>query len=407
MTKTGAVTGADLRDAEYGRNPFPVWRRLRDEQPLLYDEVGDRWVLSRYDDVRAVLGDPQTYSARTYQERFRPVFGRTLAELDGPRHIRERTIVAPAFVGRSLEAYRPHIERSIDALARAVDSAEAFDLVHTMTGLLPLTTISSMLGFPDHDTPLLLEIGGTILDGLADEPTARAAGADAHRRLAVLLDPIMASRRSEPTDDLISRIVHAEADGERLSDEEIHSFVSFLLVAGGPTTDMALRNFWWALLNESDELALCRADPDRVGRAFSESLRRDGPIVYEDRRTNAEVEWYGTVIPTDSDVVVCLGAADTDDSVFDQAETFDPDRTDLLMGVERKPGHRDDATAGHLAFGLGSHFCMGYQLARAEAVAATQRFLLALPAVHLVEPQTPRITWYERTVAALPVRVSR
>jgi len=405
--RAGPVTGADLRNEEYARDPFPVWRRLRDEQPLLYDEVGDRWMLTRYDDVRAVLGNPTTYSARTYQERFRPVFGRTLAELDGPRHIRERTIVAPAFVGRSLEAYRPYIERSIDSLAAAVDSQEAFDLVHVMTGLLPLTTISAMLGFADRDTPLLLEIGGTILDGLADEPAARAAGADAHRRLADHLGPIMAARRSEPTDDLISRIVHAEADGERLSDEEIHSFVSFLLVAGGPTTDMALRNFWWALLTEPDELEKCRQEPERVGRAFSESLRRDGPIVYEDRRTNVEVEWYGTVIPPDSDVVVCLGAADTDDSVFNHPETFDPDRSDLLMGVERKPGHRDNETAGHLAFGLGSHFCMGYQLARAEAVAATHRFLLALPAVRLVEPQTPHVTWYERTVSALPVRVRR
>lgn len=403
----GPVTGADLRSEAYTHDPFPLWRRLRTDQPLLYDEIGCRWVLTRYDDVRAVLGDPQTYSARTYQERFRPVFGRTLAELDGPRHIRERTIVAPAFVGRSLEAYRPYIERSIDFLAGATQSLDTFDLVDVMTGRLPLTTISAMLGFPDGDTPLLLEIGDTILHGLADEPVARAAGADAHRRLAGLLDPIMVSRRDDPTDDLISRIVHAEADGQRLTDEEIHSFVSFLLVAGGPTTDMALRNFWWALLTEPDELEMCRQEPERVGRAFSESLRRDGPIVYEDRRTNVEVEWYGTVIPADSDVVVCLGAANTDDSVFVDPERFDPDRADLLMGVERKPGHRNDETAGHLAFGMGSHFCMGYQLARAEAVAATQRFLLALPAVQLVEPQRPEITWYERTVASLPVRVLR
>jgi cytochrome P450 len=96
------ISGADLRTKEYRRSPFALWRRMRDEQPLLYDEVADCWVLSRYDDVVAVLNDPGTYSAQTYQERFRPVFGRTFAELDGRKQIRERTIVAPTFVGGSL-----------------------------------------------------------------------------------------------------------------------------------------------------------------------------------------------------------------------------------------------------------------------------------------------------------------
>ena len=358
-----------------------------------------------YDDVVAVLRNPEVYTARTYQERFRPVFGRTLAELDGPRHIKERTIVAPAFVGRSLDGYRPIIAAAIDRLAAELAGSPTIDLVDGMTRRLPLTTIAGLLGFPPDDAPMLLEIGTLILDGLADVPELRAAGNAAHRRLAAHLDPMMDARRTAPTDDLIAKIVHAEAGGERLTDEEIHSFVSFLLVAGGPTTDMALRNFWWALLRDPDELAACRDDPGRVDRAFSESLRRDGPIVYEDRRTNAEVEWYGTTIPADSDVVVCLGAANTDDSVFADAERFDPDRRDLLMGVERKPGYREGGVAGHLAFGLGSHFCMGYQLARAEAVAATERFVLALDRPRLLGDPHLHITWYERTLDRLAVEV--
>jgi pulcherriminic acid synthase len=102
-------------------------------------------------------------------------------------------------------------------------------------------------------------------------------------------------------------------------------------------------------------------------------------------------------------VVVCLGSANTDESVFADPLRFDPDRGDLLMGTERKPGHRRDGVAGHLAFGLGSHFCMGYQLARVEAVAATEQFLLALANPRLTRPIEPHITWYERTVDALPV----
>lgn len=400
------VTAATLRDEQYLLDPFPVWRRMRDDHPLFYDDIAQRWILTRYDDVVAVLRDPAVYSARTYQERFRPVFGRTLAELDGPRHIRERTIVAPAFVGKSLDGYRPLIDSSIAHLAAGLEGRQSFDLVDSVTSRLPLRVIAALLGFPEEDTDFLFEIGHAVLEGLADEPELRAKGAAAHRRLAEHLGPIISDRREHPSSDLISRVVHGEAEGERLTHDEICSFISFLLAAGGPTTDMAVRNFWWALLSEPDELRRCQDDHARIDRAFSESLRRDGPIVYEDRRTNVDVEWYGTVIPADTDILVCLGSANTDDSVFARPETFDPDRTDLLMGVERKPGFRADGVAGHLAFGLGSHFCMGYQLARVEVVAATAQLLVPLGDVRLVEPQTPRITWYERTVHELPVRVT-
>lgn len=399
----GAVVAADLRDPAYLRDPFPVWRRLRDEQPLFHDDLADRYILTRYDDVAAVLGSPEVYSARTYQERFRPVFGRTLAELDGPRHIRERTIVAPAFVGRSLDGYAELIDGAIERLLAEVAGLTHLDLVAVATGRLPLQVISALLGFPPSDDELLLEIGRVVLEGLADEPGLRAAGAAAHRRLCAHLDPYVEQRQREPGTDLVSRLVHAEVEGERLSPEELRSFVSFLLAAGGPTTDMALRNLWWALLEHPSELERCRDDREHLQRAISESLRRDGPIVYEDRRTNVATEWYGVTIPADTDILVCLGSANTDDSVFADPEHFDPGRADLLMGTERKPGFRDGARAGHLAFGLGSHFCMGYQLARVEMVRATEGLLLQLDRPRLTEPVEPHVTWYERTVPRLPV----
>jgi cytochrome P450 len=399
------VTSATLRDGDYLIDPFPVWRRMREDHPLFWDDIAERWILTRYDDVMAVLGNPQVYSARTYQERFRPVFGRTLAELDGPQHIRERTIVAPAFVGKSLEGYRPFIEGQVAHLARSIAGRDRVDLVETVTSRLPLRVIAALLGFREEDTELLFEVGNDVMAGLADVPELRAVGAAAHRRLADHLAPLITDRRVNPSTDLISKVVHAESNGEHLTDEEICSFISFLLAAGGPTTDMAVRNFWWALLTEDGELDACRSDPERIQRAFSESLRRDGPIVYEDRRTNIETEWYGTAIPADTDILVCLGSANTDDSVFDRSETFDPDRADLLMGTERKPGYHTGGVAGHLAFGLGSHFCMGYQLARVEVVTATEQLLASLGPVRLSAPQVPHITWFERTVSTLPVIV--
>ncbi len=399
-----SITAATLRSEEYLTDPFPVWRRMREDHPLFWDDIANRWILTRYDDVRTVLGTPEVYSARTYQERFRPVWGRTLAELDGPQHIRERTIVAPTFVGKSLEGYRPFIEQQIALLAESVDGMPQFDLVETVTSQLPLRVISALLGFSEDEVGFLFAVGIEMLAGLADVPELRSAGNAAHRRLAAHMAPTLDDRLACPVSDLISKIVHAEANGERMTRDEINSFISFLLAAGGPTTDMALRNFWWALLSEPDEIERCRTDTGRVQRAFSESLRRDAPIVYEDRRTNVEVEWYGTVIPADSDVLVCIGSANTDDSVFAEPERFDPDRSDLLMGIERKPGFRDGGVAGHLAFGLGSHFCMGYQLARAEVVLATEQLLLPLGDLRLAVPQRPQINWFDRTVAALPVQ---
>ncbi len=111
------VSVEDFSSEDYRHNPFPIWRQMRDEQPLFYDSVDKRWILTRYEDVMSVLHNHTTYSTRTYVERFQPIFGRTLAELDGARHIRERTIVAPAFVGKSLIGYEQFITRSIERIS--------------------------------------------------------------------------------------------------------------------------------------------------------------------------------------------------------------------------------------------------------------------------------------------------
>jgi cytochrome P450 family 109 len=168
----------------YSRNPFPIWRQMRDEQPLFYNAAADHWMLTRYDDVMKVLRDPQTYSTRTYIDRFRPIFGRTLAELDGPRHIRERTIVAPSFVGKSLEGYRPFIANSIDRLAGIINTAGNVDLVKSMTNLLPLTVIAALLGIPEEDDEFVFHIGNTILTAIGNTPELMAQGALAHRQFS-------------------------------------------------------------------------------------------------------------------------------------------------------------------------------------------------------------------------------
>jgi len=400
---TSKVTAETFATMEYSNNPFPVWRQMRHEQPIFYNPAENHWMLTRYEDVMAVLRDHQVYSTRTYIERFRPIFGRTLAELDGARHIRERTMVAPAFVGKSLEGYRPFITQAVSRLAENATRSLNIDLVTSMTNLLPLTVIAALLGIPNEDDDFVFSIGNTILAAIGGDTEQVAAGASAHKRFSEYLAPLISARTANPTDDLISRIVYGEADGERLTMDEICSFISFLLVAGGPTTDTAIANFWWNLLSDPDQLTACIDSPDRIRRAFSESLRRDGPIINEDRMTNIETEWYGVTIPKDSVIVICLGSANTDDSVFADPESFDPDRTDLFMGVERKGGINENGVAGHMAFGMGSHFCMGYQLARAEAEIATDRFLTRYPQMRLISEQQPVARFFDRFVHSLPV----
>ncbi|MHB1090358.1 MAG: cytochrome P450 [Ilumatobacteraceae bacterium] len=402
---TQEITPEIFATDSYSKNPFPIWRQMRHEQPLFYNAASNHWMLTRYDDVMTVLRDYQTYSTRTYINRFRPIFGRTLAELDGPRHIRERTIVAPAFVGKNLDGYRPFIARSIDRLAENIKKSQNVDLVKSMTNLLPLTVIASLLGIPEQDDEFVFVVGNSILAAIGNTPEFVDRGAKAHQEFSAYLAPIIAQRREKPTDDLISRIVHGEAEGQRLTQDEICSFISFLLVAGGPTTDTAIANFWWNLLSDREQLEECRNSPERIGKAFSESLRRDGPIINEDRMTNVETEWHGVTIPANSVIVICLGSANTDDSIFAEAETFNPDRTDLLMGIERKGGFHENGVAGHMAFGMGSHFCMGYQLARAEAEMATEQFLTAIPNIRLTAEQQPMARFFDRFVSTLPVSI--
>ena len=171
-----------------------------------------------------------------------------------------------------------------------------------------------------------------------------------------------------------------------------------MLVAGGETTDKAIANLWWNLLSHPDALAAVTADPDRLDAAFSESMRKDGPVQFEDRFTTTEVEWYGVTVPAGARVRVCVASANSDDSVFADPRRFDLDRPDLWLRLEKRSGtHEPDGRTGHLGFGIGKHFCLGYELARTESVIGSRRLLEVMG-----EPRTAR-----RAVADVPRRVPR
>jgi len=401
------ITAAVLHGEAYARDPFPVWERLRHEQPLFHDTIDDRWLLTRYDDVAAVFRDHETYSTRPYQRIFTDVIGPTMVQMDGPDHDVRRAIVAPALVGRRLEEhYLGLVDGVVEGLFDRLPAAGPVDLIAGVTGPLPLRVVATILGLPVEEDAYLHEVTNRVIAALAGEEPARSEGIAAHARFSARIGGLIDARERDPGPDLVSAIATGRTEaGEQLSRTEIASFISLLMVAGGETTDRALSTFWWTLLSDPGLLGAVRAEPALLDAAFSEFMRRDGVVVYEDRELTRDVEWHGRVIRAGEIVRVSITSANNDESVFRDPRRFDPARPDLRLGKESRAGGRADGVAGHLGFGLGKHFCIGYQLARAEVIAATRMLLERLPAIAVRPGAEPdlRIRWFHRYVDRLVV----
>ncbi len=278
-----------------------------------------------------------------------------------------------------------------------------------MAGLtmpLPLKVIATILGMGEADDAYLAEVTGKVIAALAGEEPSRSEGVRAHAAFTAHVDGLIEERTAIPGQDLISGIAHGRTEaGERLSRQEIASFIALMMVAGGETTDRGLANFIAVLLEHPEAVAAVRADPSLLDAAFSEFMRRDGVVVYEDRELRRDVEWYGQTIRAPAIVRVALISANNDESVFVDPRRFDITRPDLRLGKESRAGGRIDGVANHLGFGLGKHFCIGYQLARAEILAATRGLLERMPGLRIASGSEPllRIDWFHRHLHRLIV----
>ena len=404
------VQPADLHAQPYFDDPFPVWEQLRHEQPLFHDTVDDRWLLTRYDDVAEVFRDHDTYSTRPYERIFTDVIGPTMVQMDGADHDVRRAIVAPVLVGRKLETgYLPLIEAVVDDLLARLPTSGLVDLMAGLTMPLPLKVIATILGMRPDDDAYLAEVTAKVIAALAGEEPARSDGIATHATFTAHIDGLIESRSQEPGPDLISGIAQGRTEaGERLSRQEIASFIALMMVAGGETTDRALANFIAVLLEHPEVLAQLREEPALVDAAFTEFMRRDGVVVYEDRELRRAVEWFGREIPAGAIVRVALISANNDETVFGDPRRFDLSRPDLRLGKESRAGGRIDGVANHLGFGLGKHFCIGYQLARAEIVTATRGLLARMPDLRIADGPQPRlrIDWFHRHLDHLVVEAS-
>ncbi len=290
-------------------------------------------------------------------------------------------------MGRKLQALLPVITRNTMALIekftasnalriaeRAADAGE-IDIVDDFATRLPLNVILDVLDLPQEAHDMFHAWYPAMMNGINGGPELRVKGQQANAEYHAYLDPLIEARRRNPGEDLLSRLVHAEVDGQRMTKDEIKSFASLILVAGAETTDKAIANLWYQLLANPDQWAAVQRDPELLDRAFTEMMRIHGPAGAQTRRAVRDVALHGEVIPAGAYVHLSLYGANRDERVFKDPDRFDLFRDDLYFGKELRYGYHQDGRASHLGFGLGPHFCVGYQLARAESVIGTRMLM--------------------------------
>ncbi|MBD0737416.1 cytochrome P450 [Streptomyces sp. CBMA29] len=363
----------DILSPQFAADPYPAYRVLREHYPVVFHEGTGSWLLSRYEDVERAFRDP-VFTTDNYAWQLEPVHGgRTIVQMSGREHSVHRALVAPAFRGRELrERFLPVIERNARDLIDAFRDAEQADLVDQFATRFPVNVIVDMLGLDreDHDRfhAWYAAVVGFFAN-LAQDPEVADAGMRASRELAAYLVPIIHRRRAEPGEDLLSSLCTAEIDGTVMTDQDITSFVSLLLSAGGETTDKAISGMFRNLLASPEQLEAVRADRDLVPAAFAESLRFTPPLQMIMRQPAQDVTLHGVTIPAGATVTCLIGAANRDERHYERPDTFDIHRTDLTTA------NAFSAAADHLAFALGRHFCVGALLAKAEVEVGANQLL--------------------------------
>ncbi|MFF4749695.1 cytochrome P450 [Streptomyces sp. NPDC002514] len=394
----------DILAPEFAANPYPAYRAMRKSAPLIWHEVTQSYIISRYDDVERVFKDKNSeFTTDNYNWQIEPVHGKTILQLSGREHSVRRALVAPAFRGSDLqEKFLPVIERNSRELIDAFRHTGSADLVHDYATRFPVNVIADMLGLDksDHDrfhgwyTSVIAFLGN-----LSGDPQVAAAGERTRVEFAEYMIPIIRERRDNLGDDLLSTLCAAEVDGVRMSDEDIKAFCSLLLAAGGETTDKAIASIFANLLAHPEQLAAVREDRGLIPRAFAETLRYTPPVHMIMRQSATEVVLSGGTIPAGATVTCLIGAAGRDEKRYRDPDRFDIFRDDLTTTTAFS------AAADHLAFALGRHFCVGALLAKAEVETGVGQLLDAMPDARLADGFDPvEQGVFTRGPQSLPVR---
>ena len=378
-----------LADPALIDDPYPTYRRLREEAPVFWSAQMNGWVVTRYEDVLRTFSDPQHFRNGG---RFEPVFDALPAEVhaefapmrrhfmhgiigaDPPDHTRLRALVQKAFAPRALDAMRVPVAEIVARLLDECAGRDEIDVVRDLANPLPVLVIAQMLGVPAEMGPLFKRWSDEVMrfqsSGRATLDEMRISRR-ALFEFRAALEALFAQRRADPRDDLVTALVQAEDQGDRLSEEELLATCVTLLVAGHETTTNLIANGLLALLTNLGQLEMLRENPSLMGTAVEEMLRYDTSLQRNRRIVGEDVDLNGQQLRRGQFVMQVIGAANRDPEVFTEPDWFD---------ITRSPNP-------HIGFGRGIHFCLGAPLARIEAPAALAALLERFPRMRLVREQ--------------------
>ncbi len=370
---------------------YEIYRRMRDESPVFHNAERDIWALTRHSDVVNGLHDTdRLISGMGINVAAKPSEGSpmtSIISMDNPRHSQLRKLVAKAFTARQIGEFEPKVKAAARGLVDEFAGGGPVEFVSALGVPLPIMVISELLGIDDADRELFKGWSDAMVRQDPDDPHTVSLATEAVVSINAYFSDVMRLRRRQPTDDLISLLLAAEVDGQRLRDDEILGFCFLLIVAGHETTTNFLGNCVIALAEHPDQRAALQRDTALIPNAVHELLRWCGSVHSQGRTTTTDVELHGVTIPAVSRVALVMASANRDE------REFGPDAAKL--DIRRPPGH--------LAFGHGAHFCLGSNLARIEAQIVLEELLARLPDWHIADDA---ITYAPSTMVRGPLTLN-
>lgn len=394
-------------DPEFRKNPYPTYQRLLEEDPLQESPLGGL-VITRHEDAMSLLRDQRASSDFRKSPNFRAEAeaqgldydalleeNRSFLFLDPPDHTRLRGLVNKAFTPKVVESLRPRIEAIVGELLDAALERGAADVMEDIAYPLPVQIICDMLGVPVEDNVRFRvwtsEAARSLDPDFALPPEVVEQRQRTFDALHAYFEDLIAKRRAEPRDDLISALIAAEDEGKQLNEAELVSTCILILIAGHETTVNLIGNGTLQLLRHPDQLAKLRKDPALIGTAVEELLRFDPPVQLTARLALEDIQLGGKVLKQGQQGVILIGAVNRDPAQFP-----DPQRLDITRQENR-----------HLAFGMGIHFCLGAPLARMEGRIALGQLAARTKTLELAVDEPPyKENLTLRGLAALPVRMT-
>ena len=359
----------DPYDPRVQEDPYPVYRRLRDEHPAYHNDSRGFWALSRFEDIWSAVHDPRRFSSASGLVIGQDMMATAanvmpmLIMMDPPRHDELRKMVSRAFTPRRMAAMEDDVRRITRELVSTFIERGEVEFVHEFAAPLPMIVIAEMLGVPVSDRHQFREWSDHLVKVNPDDPATMDRAIESGMGLNNYFVPMLEQRRKDPKDDLMSALLEAESDGRKLTEEELIGFCFLLLVAGNETTTNLISNAAAILHDRPGLRRQITEDPELLPAAVEEFLRIESPVQGLARTVTEDVEMHGEVMRAGDKVLLLWGSANRDEREFD-----DPDEFVLGRQLDRA-----------LAFGHGVHYCLGAALARLECRVAFEELLAVIP----------------------------